>query len=114
MKKETINGIEYTNFGSNNYSCGLEAVTFDPKDISPEEVAKLPGFFLHPGLRSDDYQVFALKGTFPQYLKFLKAVVDNEAAKHAVSKFGLSPESWEEFHKAEQEFRDNFKPWFWE
>lgn len=114
MNKETINGIKYTNFGSNNYSRGLEAVTFDPKDITPEEVAKLPGFFLHPSELPNNYDIFALKGTFPQYLEFMKAVVDNKATTYAVNKLGYEPESWDEFKKIEQEFKDNFKPWFWE
>lgn len=113
MKKETINGVEYTNFGSNNYSRGMEAVTFDPKDITPEEVAKLPGFFLHPSLEPNSCEIFALKGTTPQYLEFFKAVVDHEAAKYAISIFGLNPQSWDEFSETEQEFKDNFRPWFW-
>lgn len=114
MNKETINGIEYINFGSNNYSCGMEAVTFNPKDISPDEVAKLPGFFLHPGLEPNSHEIFALKGTLSQYLEFFKAVVDSKATKYAVGIFGLNPQSWDEFRETEQRFKDRFKPWFWE
>lgn len=114
MNKETVNGIEYTNFGSNNYSRGMEAVIFDPKTITPEEVAKLPGFFLHPELEPNSREIFALKGTLLQYLEFFKAVVDSEATKYAVSIFGLNPQSWDEFHETEQRFKDRFRPWFWE
>lgn len=114
MNKETVNGIEYTNFGSNNYSRGLEAVSFDPKDITPEEVSKLPGFFLHPSLEPNSCEIFALKGTFPQYLEFLKVVVDVKATEYAVSIFGLNPQSWDEFRETEQRFKDRFRPWFWE
>lgn len=114
MQKSTINGIEYTNFGSNNYSRGMEAVTFDPKDITPEEVAKLPGFFLHPGLKPNSHEIYALKGTLPQYLEFFKAVVDSEATRYAVCIHSLNPQSWDEFHETEQRFKDRFRPWFWE
>lgn len=116
MKKERIGRITYNNFGSNNYSCGLEAVTFDPQEITWKEVLTLDGFFLHPNLKPNDCEIYALKGTAKQYKEFCIAVAEQEAMKFAEEETGLSvfghltDEEWKTLEKAQRKF--TFVPWF--
>lgn len=110
----TIKGQEigYYNFGKNNYSYNLEPCTFDPIEISAEEVAKIPGFFLHPSMEPTTHEIYALKGTYLDYLVFLKRVVEIEAAAYANDLFHIEDE-WEQFKAASEEYKANYRPWFW-
>ena len=49
-----------TNFGSNNYSCGLEAITLSAPKVDlaeAEEYAKYHGLYLHPTLQANKCEV---------------------------------------------------------
>lgn len=106
MKKQNINGIEYTNFGSNNYSRGMEAVVFNPKDITPEDVHNLEGFYLHPTCEPNSLEIFALKGTLQNYVDFTDEVRRNESSLKASQR--LNSFDFDVYDTPEYQ---EFKPW---
>ena len=117
MEKDTVNNIEYVNFGANNYSCEMEAVVFNPKDITPEEVQKLHGFFLHPTQKPNQCEIFALKGRAVQFHVFMEEVRECYASKKAVTNLGGIPpnsdrEAWNKLHELEEHYYMEFKPWY--
>ena len=112
-----------TNFGSNNYSCGLEAITLSaPKvDLIEAEVyAKANGLYLHPTLAANKCEVFLLKGTFAQYAKFAIQCRDQEASKKAMSELGISvgnlmngSYNHEALSELKDKYEDEFTPLQW-
>lgn len=116
VKEKTKSGISYYNFGSNNYSCGMEAVIFNPDDITPAQVHFLDGFYLHPTEEPNSLEIFALKGTESEYADFTDTCKRHVAYKAMLDSFGW-PDTWtEETSKAAHELKDKiiaeFKPWF--
>ena len=66
MKKVYVCGIKADSYGISLQSFGLEAIIFNPQDISPERVQDLPGVYLHPIQEANDLEIFALRGTKEQ------------------------------------------------
>lgn len=116
MKTIEIQGHKCTNFGSNNYSHGMEAVVFNPKDLTAKEVAALPGVFLHPTCKPNSLEIFALLGTQEQFKKFYKSAVEQYASNKAIKEFGMPEHSdrdtWGKIHKLIEELEESFKPWY--
>ena len=123
MKKFTINGIEFNNFGSNNYSNGMELVTVTnpPKGLIGRVLVRVePGFeniWLNPSAPCNDFEFFGVLGTEEQYSEFYKKQREAQIAKLLIKKFG----SWaeiaeldnEEFKEAKEEIESAYKDW-WE
>ena len=76
MEKFTINGVEFCDFGENNYSCGMHLVSAYPvgseffQDILD---GKYPGIFLNPSVDCrGNIEFFGVWGTPEQYEEFYK------------------------------------------
>jgi len=76
MEKFTINGVEFCDFGENNYSCGMHLVSAYPvgseffQDVLD---GKYPGIFLNPSVDcSGNIEFFGVWGTPEQYKEFYK------------------------------------------
>ena len=77
MKNITVAGIPAQNYGSNNYSQGMEVIIFNPKDISVEKVKELPNVFLHPACEPNELEIFALLGTVEQFERFYEDTISS-------------------------------------
>ena len=95
MNKFTLNGIEFSNFGSNNYSCGMELVSV--RTNSSEESENLTkrvlngefrGVYLNPSAPYFDDEFFAVFGTEEQYKKFYAKQKESQISKRMIDKFG--------------------------
>lgn len=76
MKKFTINGVEFCDFGPNNYTYGMHLVTAYPVDSNFfQEVldGKYPGIFLNPSVDCrSSIEFFGVWGTPEQYEEFYR------------------------------------------
>lgn len=103
-----------SNFGSNNYSCGMEAVTVEPTYSNEEILAA--GLFLHPTVKPNQFEIFALRGTQQQYDKFMVEAKKSWAAKKAIDELSVPDyrdrESWDTLTARIEELEAQFKPWF--
>lgn len=114
--KTIIEGYAVDNFGSNNYSYGMEAIVFNHKEVTVKEVEKLPNIFLHPICKPNSLEIFALLGTQEQFAKFYKSAVSSYAAKAAFDKYGM-PENedrgtWNLIHSYVEDVEADFVPWY--
>lgn len=118
MEKFTINGIEFNNFGSNNYSDGMELIscTNPPKDLIQRVLDnEFHGIYLNPSAPCSDFEFFGLFGTKEQYQKAYKNQKEAKIAKAMCEKFGYSNWNVDPLVPAryERDLRDNYKDW-WE
>ena len=122
MKKINIAGYEFNNFGSNNYSNGMELITSTDKPLEIIKKVKLqePNFeniWFNPSAPSNDEEFFGVLGTKEQYSEFYKRQREAQIAELLLKKFG----SWaeivhldnEEFEEAKKEIESTYKDW-WE
>ena len=122
MKKINIAGYEFNNFGSNNYSNGMQLITSTDRPLEIIEKVKLqePGFecvWFNPSAPSNDSEFFGVLGTEEQYSEFYKRQREAQIAELLLKRFG----SWaeiahldnEEFKEAKEEIEASYKDW-WE
>lgn len=116
MAQIIINGIEGYAFGENNYSGGMNPVTFDPRKYSLEQIRLLPGVFINPFAKMNGCEIFTLVGTLEQFSKWYLQGIKSYASKKAVAKYGIPPfndrEAWDKIHAMEEEVQKNFIPWY--
>lgn len=114
MEKIIIQGIPAYNFGKNNYSCNMEAIIFNPKDISVQDVTMLEDIYLHPTCEPNSLEIFAIKGSNEDYLKFYKGCIESEMTKQAVKELGYPKNSdeWVAISIRIDNLVLNFKPWY--
>jgi len=117
MEKIDINGHIAVNFGSNNYSHGVKAVIFNPATISVEQVKALPSIYLHPTLKPNSLEIFALMGSDKQFEEFYKSAKETYCSQKAVEKFGGIPQyddkaTWKQIHDEEDRLWNDFQPWY--
>lgn len=136
MTTTTLKGIEFNNFGDNNYSEGMELVTVTnpPKDLVQRVLNKeifgtwvapkkheghncvqktIKYVFLNPSAPCCDDEFFGLLGTIEQYQKVYKQQVDSQIAKHMVDKFGCRNWPEREITDAyEEALRKGYKDWW--
>ena len=115
MEKMLINGIEFNNFGSNNYSDGMELVTVYPcyKGMIQDVLdGKYPGIYLNPSAPCSE-EFFGVFGTEEQYRELYKHQVDCQISKKMIKKFGIfnwpDPEITREYEK---KLREEYKDWW--
>lgn len=136
MTTITLAGIEFNNFGCNNYSNGMElvTVTYPPKDLvqrvlnkeifgrwaSPKEINGVKGMklttkyiFLNPSAPCCEDEFFGVLGTEEQYQEFYKQQADSQIAKHMIAKFGTRNWPEKEITDAyEEALRKGYKDWW--
>ncbi len=119
MKKTNIAGYEFNNFGSNNYSNGMELITSTDRPLEIIEKVKLqePGFeniWFNPSAPCSEFEFFGLLGSQEEYEKTYKEQVDAQIGKSMCDKFGWRNWPDKEITDAyEAELRKNYKDW-WE
>lgn len=120
MKKFTINGVEFNNFGPNNYSDGMELITVNnpPKDFVQRVLkGEFYGIYLNPSAPCCEDEFFGVFGTSEQYEKFYRNQRDCQVSKILMAKFGglegLQKASREEYSKAREDSYNEYKDW-WE
>lgn len=90
MKTTIINGVEFCNFGSNNYTNGMELISCYP---APENIVKdvldgkYPGVFLNPSAACGE-EFFGLLGTEEQHKEVYVQQVDAQKARIAMRILG--------------------------
>lgn len=115
MEKITINDVVFCNFGSNNYSEGMELVSSYPCNPQLVEDVLLGRYslgerrvFLNPSAPCGS-EFFGVLGTEEQYKNLYKEQRDAQIAKKVLSMvdMGASDEQWREAQrKAEEEYQD--------
>lgn len=119
MKKIIINGVEFCDFGSNNYSNGMHLITCYPMPeniVSDVLAGKFEGVYLNPSAHCGE-EFYGMLGTAEQYKEFKQRQENSQIAGQVIERAGgfyafqhLSPE---EYRKIEQEVRSSYKNW-WE
>jgi hypothetical protein len=114
MEKIMISGVPAYNFGKNNYSCDMEAIVFNAQDVSVEEVSMLDNIYLHPICEPNSLEIFALRGTHDNFLKFYEGCIESEMTKQAVKELGYpkTSDEWVIVGIRIDELVSSFKPWY--
>lgn len=114
-RKMFINGIEFYNYGSNNYSDGMELVTAYPcHEGMIQEVldGKYPGVYLNPSAPCHE-EFFGVFGTERQYRELYKHQVDCQISKKMINEFGYEDWPDPEITRAfEKKLREEYKDWW--
>lgn len=119
MKKFNINGVEFCDFGPNNYSNGMHLVSCYPMPenmVADILAGKYPGVYLNPSApcNSEFYGVF---GTEEQYAEFKSRQEKAQISKRIIDKAGgfdaFQQLPYEDYKVIEQEVRSSYKNW-WE
>ncbi len=113
MKKTIINGVAFTNFGENNYSCGMELITTDAA-ITVEQVLaeEFPGVYLNPSAPWNELDHFCVLGTKEQYAEFYKAQREAQISKRLIQQGGLGL-SITAYRELRSQIEEDYKDW-WE
>lgn len=112
METITINNVTFNNFGSNNYSEGMELISIYP---IPENIVqdvldgKYPNVYLNPSAPCTS-EFFGVYGTPEQYEKFYAYQRESQISKQIVDKIGFD---FEHYRETREEVESNYKDW-WE
>lgn len=119
MKKIQINGVEFNDFGVNNYSNGMHLITcyLMPENMIQDILAgKYCGVYLNPSARCTE-EFFGVFGTEEQYKEFKKRQEEAQIASRIIDKAGgfdaFQKLSLEKYYEIETEIRSTYKNW-WE
>ena len=113
MKKTIINGVEFSNFGENNYSCGMELIT-TTASIIPQQVlnGEFPGVYLNPSAPWTSEECFCVLGTPEQYKEFYQTQKDAQISKRLIEQGGLGV-SITVYRELRNQIEEDYKNW-WE
>lgn len=118
MEKINIAGYEFNNFGSNNYSNGMELITSTdrPSEIIEKVKFQEPGFeniWLNPSAPCTEFEFFGLLGTEEQYRQVYQNQKNAQIAGKMIDKFGWNDwPSYEITEAYENELLANYKDWW--
>lgn len=119
MKKIEINGVEFTDFGSNNYSNGMHLITCYPMPenmIQDVLAGKYENVYLNPSAPCG-YEFYGVLGTPEQYSEFKERQEEAQISSKIIEIAGGFDEfrklDVEDYRKIEQEVRSTYKNW-WE
>lgn len=117
MEKIIINGVEFCNFGENNYTNGMKLITCypAPANIVQDVLAgKYPNVWLNPSAKCDS-EFYGLLGSKEQYEKVYKEQRQAQIARKLLDRFGwdLANIDLDLYNACEKEIITNYKDW-WE
>ena len=117
MKKFILNGVEFNNFGANNYSNGMELIScyLAPKDIVQRVLnGEFHGVWLNPSAPYyEGGEFFAVFGTYEQYKTLYKDQVESQISKKMIDEFGWSDWPDLEITRAyESKLQQEYKDWW--
>lgn len=113
MDKIIINGVTFTDFGSNNYSNGMHLVscsTFPENIIEDVLNGKYPNLWLNPSAPCDS-EFYGVYGTEEQYREFYNRQKEAQISKRILSQLHLAatPKEW---MAAKEEAEASYKDWW--
>lgn len=119
MKKVTINGVEFCNFGTRPLSHGMELITCYPmpKNIVQDVLAgKYPGVYLNPSICCAE-EFYGFLGTEDQYKKVYKEQKEcciSVETGYYLAQWGTNLLECEnlEYRKARKLAEDNYEDWW--
>lgn len=118
MKKFVINNVEFCNFGSNNYSEGMELITCYPMpDNMVEDVlaGKYHGVYLNPSAPCSE-EFYGVFGTSEQYKKLYAQQKESQISKMIVNRAGgfdaMRKMPLEEYRTLEEQCEKEYKDWW--
>lgn len=91
MEKITINGLEFYDFGENEYTFGMHLIscTNPPKDLVKRVLSgEFFGVFLNPSARCTDFEFYGVFGTPEQYRELYQHQKEAQITKIALNLFG--------------------------
>jgi len=119
MKKIVINGVEFYDFGTNNYSNGMRLITCYPMPenmVQDVLAGKYEGVYLNPSARCGE-EFYGVLGTPEQYKEFRERQEDSQISSRIIEKAGgfyaFQHLPVEDYRRIEQEVRSAYKNW-WE
>ena len=116
MKSIIINGMLGMNFGENNYSNGMEAITFNTMMNSVDRIMNTEGLFPHPTQEPNALEVYMLKGTKEQYNELYPQLVESYCTSQVLSTNGIPSmsdrDAWSNLAEKIEEEVINFVPWY--
>ena len=121
MEKFIINGVEFCDFGANNYTNGMHRVTTYPMPenfIQDVLNGKYPGIFLNPSCdcQHTGNEFFGVWGTPEQYKEFYKQQRDAQIASRVIVDCGgcdrMREMDIDEFHRIKDEATQSYKDWW--
>lgn len=113
MKKFSVNGVNFIDFGSNNYSCGMHLITTGAA-ITTEQVlnGEFPGVYLNPSAPWDELDCFCVLGTEEQYAEFYKRQREAQISKRLFEQGGLGLPVYA-YRELRDQIESDYKDW-WE
>lgn len=114
MKTIIINGTTFDNFGSNNYSCGMDLITCYPASnqlIKDVLAGKYPGVYLNPSAPCST-EFYGVYGTPEQYAQFYKRQREAQISRQVAEKVGWNF-AHPDFLSIQSEVEATYKDW-WE
>jgi hypothetical protein len=122
MKKFKINGVEFCDFGTNNYSDGMHLVTAYPIENMSQFITEVlqgayPGIYLNPSADcSGGTEFFGVYGTEEQYKTLYKRQRDAQIASRVIFALG-GPEAMlttgdDRFHQVKAQVTESYKDWW--
>ncbi len=111
MKKFFLNGVEFTDFGTNNYSHGMHLITAYPMPAQMVEDVlnnKYPGVYLDPSAPCGE-EFFGLFGTEEQYTRLYE---DQRKCQISCKMIPFLRLPQEEFEEKWAEFERTYKDWW--
>lgn len=115
MKKITISGLEFNNFGPNQYSNGMELISLYPcpSDLIQRVLNKeFKNLYLNPSAPCDT-EFFGVLGTEEQYQQFYTRQRNALIGSKLVEKFGFDEVDPQEWRSYKAEVENSYKDW-WE
>ena len=125
MKKFKINGVEFCDFGANNYSDGMHCITAYPivnmaQFVQDVLSGEYPGVFLNPSVNcTGSSEFFGVWGTPEQYKVFVQHQRESQIACRVIARYGGHGElvrraNWdpEEYQQISAEESANYKDWW--
>lgn len=112
MEKTIINGVVFTNFGKNNYSCGMQLIS-TTASITPQQVlnGELPGVYLNPSAPWNELDHFCVLGTPEQYAEFCKRQRDAQISKRLYEQGGLGLPVYA-YRELRESIENEYKDWW--
>lgn len=90
MNKINVNGVEFCDFGANNYSNGMRLITCYPMPenmVSDVLAGKYPNVWLNPSARCGE-EFYGVYGTAEQYEGFRKRQRDAQVSGQVIAHYG--------------------------
>lgn len=112
MTRMCINGVNFIDFGSNNYSNGMHLISTGAA-ITTEEVLnnEFPGVYLNPSAPWNELEAFCVFGTPEQYAEFYKRQREAQISKRLYEQGGLGLPIYA-YRELREQIEKDYKDWW--